>query len=136
MAIRQWSGVPVFDGDLVNNVGAVMVFDRTGANWDLTQVLFATDFNPADYFGISVDIDGTRIAVGASGDDQASANAGAVYVFELTGGRWSEEAKLVASDGEASDAMGASVAIEGDIVVAGAPTADSTGADAGRCLYL
>lgn len=43
--------------------------------------------------------------------------AGSSYVFVRSGGVWTEQAKLTASDGFANDRFGDSVAISGDTVV-------------------
>ena len=65
---------------------------------------------------------------GAPGDDNGPKNnQGAAYVFTRSGTIWTEQAKLTASDGEANDFFGASVAIDGDTLVAGA-FLDDTGA--------
>ena len=59
--------------------------------------------------------------VGASQDDS---NKGAAYVLTRRSGRWSQVAKLTASDGVAGDYFGISVAVDGDTVVVGAYLAD------------
>ena len=48
-------------------------------------------------------------------------NAGAVYVFTRSGGVWTQQAYLKASNTDAWDGFGNSVAIEGDTLVVGAP---------------
>ena len=55
-------------------------------------------------------------------------NSGAVYVYDRTsaGAEFVETVKLTASDAGASDAFGTSVAIDGDVMLVGAPTADGT----------
>lgn len=53
-----------------------------GKNIDLTGTL-----GLYDYFGVSISLDGTRLAVGARGDDgksNALGNSGAVYLFSFT----------------------------------------------------
>ena len=64
---------------------------------------------------------------GAPGDD----DAGAAYVFVGAGLVWSQQKKLVAADGQAGDAFGSAVAIEGETAVVGAPLANAAGFDAG-----
>ena len=83
--------------------------------------LVAADGAAADRLGLSVAISGDVVVVGAPQD---ASNRGAVYVFEKPAGGWSnvtEVAKLTASDGAASHRLGASVAIDGDTIAAGAP---------------
>ncbi|NNE35770.1 MAG: hypothetical protein HKN13_11060, partial [Rhodothermales bacterium] len=63
------------------------IFDVS--NGELVQRLVASDAAFGEQIGQSVDIDGTTLIVGAPLDDDASQNAGAIYVFvrclDLTG---------------------------------------------------
>jgi hypothetical protein len=45
---------------------------------------------------------------------------GAAYVFVRSGASWTEQQKLIASDGAASDLFGESVAVSGDTAAVGA----------------
>jgi len=47
-----------------------------------------------------------------------------------------ESAKLMASDGEEDDLLGSSVAVSGDVAVAGAPFADPSDLDDGGKVYI
>ena len=47
---------------------------------------------------------------------------GAAYVFEPSGGTWTQQAELTASDGATSDQFGWSVAVSGSTALAGAPS--------------
>ncbi len=90
----------------------------------LEQRLIASDGAAGDGLGRSVALAGDTAVVGAAplvGD----ASRGAVYVFTRVGDGWTETAKLTASDGAAGDRLGASVAIAGETIVAGAPGAGS-----------
>jgi hypothetical protein len=118
--------------------GAVYVLQRpSGGTWSQAQViaeLTASDDatgNSNAYLGISVAIDGNTIVAGASGTYVNGQDAqGAVYVFTEPTGGWASEteaAKLTASDGARFDSLGASVAISGNSVVAGAPDAEVNG---------
>lgn len=81
-----------------------------------------------DHFGSAVAVSGDYALVGASGDDEIGEDSGAAYVFRYDGGTWFEEAKLLASEGQARDSFGAAVALSGDYAVVGAP-GDDTGSD-------
>jgi uncharacterized membrane protein len=124
--------------------GAVYVYVRSGDTWAAQAYLKAPNAESADTFGISVAISGNTIVVGASNensnqssilhagslptaatDDDSAALAGAAYVFVRSGTTWSAEAYLKASNAEASDNFGASVAIDGDTIVVGASGEDS-----------
>jgi hypothetical protein len=54
-----------------------------------------------------------------------------VYVFNRTDGGWRQTSKLVAKDAMTGDALGYSVAVQGDTIVAGAYRDDSAGSDTG-----
>lgn len=124
--------------------GAVWVFVRTGTTWSQQAFLKASNAESLDSLGASVAIDGDTIVAGAqgensnqttishtgslptpAGDDDSAAAAGAAYVFVRSGTTWSLQAYLKASNAEAGDAFGTSVAIDGDTVVVGANSEDS-----------
>ena len=108
------------------DAGAAYVFERDhgGADgWGEVVRLVAGDAAFNDRFGRSVDVSGDTIIVGASLADSPGANAGAVYVFERDAGgpgAWGEVVKLVALDAQPGDNFGFGVAIDGEILVAGA----------------
>jgi hypothetical protein len=118
-------------GDPHPGSGAAYVYDRDegGAdNWGQTAILRASDAQAYDYFGVSVTVDGDTILAGASYEDGGAGDprtdSGAAYLFgrdEGGAGNWGQEAILYAFDAQSGDHFGASVAISGDTVVAGAP---------------
>ena len=85
--------------------------------------LLASDAELFDIFGWTVAVSGDIAVVGAQFDGTAAVNAGAAYVFEREEGgtgNWGEAKKLTASDAQAGDAFGISVAVSGDTLVVGA----------------
>jgi LPXTG-motif cell wall-anchored protein len=77
--------------------------------------------------------DGSRIAIGAGGDDGNGDSAGRVRVYTLINGTWTQTGLDI--DGEAADDnSGSSVAMSGDgsRIAIGAPYNDGTGSDAGH----
>ena len=94
------------------------------ADWDLmedteTAKLTASDGADDDWFGVSVALDGKTAVIGASGDDDKGIDSGSAYVFVKPAGAWAdgnETDKLTASDGEAQDNFGYSVAVGVDTV--------------------
>lgn len=107
--------------------GAVHVFSRSGNSWQQKDMLVPDDGMAGDAFGGSVSISGDTIVIGAAGEDDQGAESGAVYVFGRSGTDWVQQAKLVADDGAAGDGFGFDVAIDGDVVVVGAPFDDGNG---------
>lgn len=111
-------GAPAADGvDWAE--GAVYVYLRTNGRWLMEAKLTASDANRLAIFGTSFAFDGTTLAVGAPGDSGETERAGAVYIFERSGTEWTETRKLFGSV-QPQETFGASVAIEGDTLVAGA----------------
>ena len=100
--------------------GSAYVFARSGPSWTQQQKLTASDAAGSDLLGTSVGISGETIVVGAPGDDVTSTNQGSAYIFVRNGATWIQQQKLIASDAAASDSLGTSVAISGDVLVIGA----------------
>src|SRR5688572_6389166 len=113
--------------------GKAYVFRDNGAG-DWTQIgkLTANDAMPNDRFGVSVAISGTTALVGAHFDTNASGpQTGAVYVFEESGGTWSQVDKLLASDATFNDQFGTSISLNGNTAIIGAPGDAEGGVEAG-----
>jgi hypothetical protein len=108
--------------------GAAYIFVRnldTG-EWEEEQKLTGSDASFGDDFGRSVAIIGDTVVVGARDDEGNELFSGSAYVFvrnEDTG-EWEELQKLTASDGLEDDEFGASVAIDDDTILVGAPRDD------------
>ncbi len=123
------------DDDAGTASGSVGVFERAGTGWVQTAKLTAGDAAAGALFGRAVAIDGGTIAVGAHSDDGTAVDAGAVYVFELTGSTWTEVAKLSAPDPTTSQHLGNSAALQGDFLLVGAYR-DSEGGPGAGAAYL
>ena len=113
------------------NSGSAYIFSLSGGVWSEVQKLTASDEMSDDYFGWSVSISGERAVVGTILNDDAGSASGSVYVFELSGGVWSETQKLTASDAATFDYFGQSVSVSGDHILVGANRNDDDGADSG-----
>ena len=107
--------------------GQAYVFDRTGSNWSETAILIAGDAANRDFYGRSVGISGDTAVVGAQLGTDGVSNSGSAYVFSRSGGIWSEVTELTASDANSSSSFGSTVAISGEIIVAGAKNALESG---------
>jgi len=124
-------GAYMDDGINGINSGSVYIFYYDGTNWSEQAKLTASDGAADDRFGRSVSISGDYAIVGADGDDDNGSYSGSAYIFERSGTNWSEQAKLLASDGNTSDYFGWSVSISGDYAVVGAAWDDDNGSDSG-----
>jgi len=119
------------DDEPATNSGSAYVYVRDiFGNWAQQAELTASDGASGDEFGYSVAISGDTIVVGAQDADSPASNSGAAYIFVRTGSIWTQQAKLIASDGAFDDAFGTTVSISVDTVIAGAPfhTESNTGA--------
>ncbi len=113
------------DDDGGSESGSVYVYNLDGTG---EVKITASDHAASDYFGQSVAMSDTHIAVGASGDDDSGASSGSVYVYNLDG---TGELKITASDHAASDYFGVSVAMSDTKIVVGAFGNDDGGSMSG-----
>ncbi len=111
--------------------GSAYVFTRNGNTWSEQAKLIASDGETIELFGRSVSVSGDIAIVGAFRDDDNGEYSGSAYVFTRNGNAWSEQAKLIASDGEAGDFFGISVSVSGDTAIVGAHLDDDNGDNSG-----
>ncbi|MFC6634267.1 Ig-like domain-containing protein [Microbulbifer taiwanensis] len=127
--------------------GAVYVFSRTGEIWQQSAYIKASNTDYSDGFGESLALaaDGETLVVGAAHEDSSAAGingeqadnsangAGAAYIFRRREVGWFQEAYIKASNSDASDRFGQSVALSDDAntLAVGAPYESSatTGVD-------
>jgi len=135
VAISSDTAVVGADGD--DGSGSAYVYQRDEGglnNWGQLAKLTASDAVAGGHFGWSVAASADTVIVGAFGDDDAGASSGSAYLYQqdLGGaGNWGELAKLTASDANAGDLFGQSVAISGNTVVVGAYGNDDAGGFSG-----
>jgi FG-GAP repeat len=106
-------------GDSANGYGAGAAYLFDAVSGTQSAKLIASDGAALDNFGYSIDIDGDAVAIGARWDDDMGGGSGSAYFFDATTG--AEIAKLLASDGEAQDYFGWSIAVDDGVIVVGAP---------------
>src|SRR6266511_3701842 len=108
--------------------GSAYVFARSEGVWSEQQELLASDGGAFDLFGgNSLAISGETVVVGAELGGAAANRQGSAYVFARSGTVWTQQQKLLASDGEPFDNFGWSVGISGGTVVVGAMFDDGAG---------
>lgn len=113
-------GAP-YDDVTKEDQGAAYVFVRSGATWTQQARLTASDAAVFDLFGWAVAIDGDTALVGAyNGPGAAGPDQGAAYVFVRSGRKWTQQARLNASDGMAAGLFGTSLALDGNTALIGA----------------
>ncbi len=128
------------DGQDTNGTesGSVYIFERnTGGsnNWGQVAQIYPNPSGANYQFGMSVDIEGNLLAVGAI---QASPNPGAVYLFDRHAGgtnNWGQIAHIVPSDGMAGDRFGILLELEAGRLIVGAQYGDGITVNSGTA-YL
>jgi hypothetical protein len=123
------------------DAGSAYVFTRNDTLWTEAIRLQASDAAAGDLFGVCAAIsnDGNTLAVSAHYDDNSGGeDAGSVYIFTRAGGRWSERARIQASDAAAGDHFGTSLAFTagGRTLAVGAHYDDHPGAADAGSVYL
>ena len=107
-------------GGIINS-GSAYVYRWDGETWVEQAKLTASDGQAGDGFGVSAALSGNTALVGAWNDDVGdNSDAGSAYVYRWDGDTWVEQAQLTASDGEASDFFGESLALRGNTALVGA----------------
>ena len=115
------AAIAPISGPLVWSGGA-HVFRRNGAIWSEEAVLAASTPGHMEVYGSALAMSDDTVVVGAPGLLYPPADTpGAVYVLVRSGSQWIEQAVLRASDGELGDLFGASVDLDGDTILVGAP---------------
>jgi len=131
------AGARKHDADSLVDSGSAYVYTRFGILWAEEAKLTASDGDAEDWFGVSTAINGDTIVIGAWNDDVNGENeSGGAYIYTRSGGVWSEQIKLTASDGAANDQFGVSVAIAGDTFVVGAWHDDTESGNDSGSVYI
>ena len=113
--------------------GAVHVFRKTceaglPCAWVFVERLQAPQPAANDRFGTALALDGARLLVSAPQSDVAAEDAGALFLFDLsgdTGGHWTHGQTLTAGAGASQGVgLGSCVALEGALAVAGSKYAN------------
>lgn len=109
------------------DAGAVYIFSASGATWTQAAYIKASNTGSGDNFGTAVALNGagTTLAVGAPYEasaaigvggnqgDESAAMAGAVYLFNSSGGSWAQSAYIKSSNAAANDNFGMALALSG-----------------------
>jgi hypothetical protein len=120
------------NGDQTGNTapysGAAYVFKRSNSTWTQHAYIKASNTEAYDNFGVMLALsgDGNTLAVSAINEDSSAtgidgnqsnnsqASSGAVYVFRQINNAWSQQAYIKASNTDALDYFGNSIALSND----------------------
>lgn len=127
-------GATSYGGDR-GSPGAATVFERGDDGWTRQATLTVDDVGAYDDFGTTLDIDGDVAVVGAPEHDAAGESSGAAYVFERSGGRWSDGTAIVPDRGQAGESFGQGVAVDGERILVAAPSRDRAGTDRAGAVF-
>lgn len=111
-----------------SEAGAAYIFTREDGRWSRGTKIQASDKYSGDYFGHSVSVEDSTLAVGAmlKGDE-----VGAVYLFENDSGVWRQKQKIQADDRSVDMWFGGVVSLRGDFLIVSAEHEDTGGQHAG-----
>lgn len=122
------------------SAGAVYIYKRSGGNWVQEAFIKTLNAQAGDQFGSALQVHGETLVVSASQEDSnqttitngatassdnSSSAAGAAYVYVRSGGNWSQEAYIKASNSGASDMFGYSVSLYQNTIAVGVQAEDS-----------
>ena len=118
--------------------GVGYVYSKFGTNWIFQQKLVPVQATTNSLAGISVSIDGDRLALGAPGFNTNLSNAdpGVVYIYQQTNGVWGQQAQLFAPDGQRADKFGVSIALSGLSIVIGSSFHNDLGETNNGSIYV
>ncbi|KPA12838.1 PKD domain-containing protein [Candidatus Magnetomorum sp. HK-1] len=120
-----------YDDNTYSNQGSAYIYKKNGNSWLLEEKLYASDKAASDYFGCAVSISFDYAIIGAKYNDDNGSNSGSAYIFKRDGTNWTQQDKLLPSDGAASDYFGYAVSISGDFAIIGAYNDDDEGSASG-----
>lgn len=101
--------------------GEVYVYERVGGAWGLLQVLTSATAGVGGAFGADLALQGDTLVVGSQVEAYGgSTAAGVVHVFERVGGAFVHAQRLGSSAPSNAEFLGVSVAVDGDVIAAGA----------------
>ena len=124
-------GAPGVD-DNGTDSGATYIFVRNDiGEWDEEAKLIASNGGYEDNFGWSVAVEADVAIVGALYANAPASDSGSIYTYDRTGTKWAERSILAGNDTTSNDRLGTSVAISGNVAVAGAPGYTDIGKETG-----
>jgi len=122
--------------------GAAYVMVRNAGVWSRAAYLSASEGKLLDGFGASAAIDGDTILIGASFAEVPEPpeleylRPGRVYVFGKLAGSWTEQARIEHPEPEHHEFFGASLDLEDDTAVIGAPMNGEHILSTAGCAYV
>lgn len=111
------------DNNAKTNAGAVYYFTRSGTNWNLVQTILPSKPEDNGYFGWSISVSGSRLAVGQPARERVS-RSGKAFIHEQNEGgtnNWGVVKRIDPADANGGNRFGFSISISGTNLLVGAP---------------
>jgi hypothetical protein len=115
--------------------GTVYVYEWRDSAPQVVSVLHSESDNAT--FGRSLALQGDRLAIGAASDSLGGAtDAGALYVYEFTGGAWQRQERLISETPGPADWLGSGISMDGDVIIGGATGVTVAGQSLAGAVYV
>ncbi|MBK8271016.1 MAG: hypothetical protein IPK83_22975 [Planctomycetes bacterium] len=128
-------GAP-YDDDLGNGSGSVYVFEQVLGVWQQTAKIIPFNGKSFDNFGASIGLHSGGLLVGSPGDDDASAEAGAVFIYQENTTGWQQVEKLAAQPSRPGSRLGNSITCSAGLSLIGASSENVQGQASARLTCL
>jgi hypothetical protein len=133
-------GAYAFEKNDIEETGAVYIFKQTKTGWkrttnfwDLAYTITENDLENRDKFGISLQLEGDILAVGAT--KSSSSDSGTVYFYELNDTDYTKMKELRASDVQIDARFGQSIALNSNHFIIGADIDNGQGETTGGVYF-
>lgn len=120
---------------LLDRAGRAFIYDHGPNGWTHTATLIGDQ--TGDLFGYAVAIQGDTLAIGAPwGDTPDAAFAGGVHLYQRVGTTWSKTDVIAGQDSTLTDEFGATLSLDGDLLIVGARSEDPGGVTDAGAAYV
>ncbi len=117
----------------ISQAGSIYEYDLSSATPTVpVRTINSPSPTSADFFGASLSLQGSKLAVGVPGNNTGATDAGLAYVFDLASITPETPIATLSNPSPAqADAFGTAVSIESDRIAVGMPFSDLAGRDQG-----
>lgn len=123
---------------IINNTygkgaGKVEIYDFIGGTWTLVgNKIHGEAADERMGVSVSLSADGSRIAIGASGDSESKRYAGSVSIFEFNGVEWIRISKILNDEENADFGFDVALSADGQCVAGSAPDSSTNHLEGGE----
>ena len=124
------------DDDIASSAGTAYIYSYDGSIWNEQQKIYASDGAASDWFGYTAAITDNYALVGAIYDDDNGSSSGSAYIYYYDGISWTEQNKLLASDGAAGDNFSTNMSLYENRVLIASPRGHNNGVITGSAYFF